>query len=101
MSINFNIRMEEELKERAFPVIERYGLTPAQAVKLFLRQIADTQTIPLTLNHHATPVPNALTRAAIAEARAGGGEVYDSVEEALAALKALGEEPPQTVSEKS
>lgn len=89
MSINFNIRMEEELKERAFPVIERYGLTPAQAVKLFLRQIADTQTIPLTFNHHAIPVPNALTRAAIAEARAGGGEVYDSVEEALAAFDAL------------
>lgn len=30
---NFNIRMDEKLKEEAFPIIESYGLTLAQAVK--------------------------------------------------------------------
>ena len=46
-SINFNIRMDKSLKERTFPIIESYGLTPAQAVKLFFNQIANTRIIPL------------------------------------------------------
>lgn len=61
MSINFNIRMDESLKERAFPIIESYGLTPAQAVKLFLNQIADTQALPLSLAYKAGKIPNAVT----------------------------------------
>ena len=52
-SINYNFRMDEELRDLAFPVIESYGLTPPQAIKLFLKQIADTKTIPLTFNHNA------------------------------------------------
>lgn len=66
-STNFNIRMDENLKQRAFPVIESYGLTPAQAVKLFLTQIADTKTIPLTFNHNQNRIPNAETVAAMQE----------------------------------
>lgn len=66
-SVNFNIRMDQSLKERAFPIIERYGLTPAQAVKLFFNQIADTQTIPLSFDYHADKVPNATTLAAMQE----------------------------------
>lgn len=66
-SINYNFRMDKELKERAFPIIESYGLTPAQAFKLFLNQIADTQTIPLSLDYKKKQ-PNAETLAAIQEA---------------------------------
>lgn len=66
-SINFNIRMDESLKERAFPIIESYGLTPAQAIKLFLNQIADTQKIPISFEHHAGQIPNATTREAMEE----------------------------------
>ena len=68
MSINFNIRMDESLKERAFPIIESYGLTPAQAVKLFLNQIADTQALPLSLAYKAGKIPNAVTTRALEEA---------------------------------
>nr|WP_314488252.1 type II toxin-antitoxin system RelB/DinJ family antitoxin [uncultured Kingella sp.] len=66
-SINFNIRMDESLKERAFPIIESYGLTPAQAVKLFFNQIANTRSIPLSFNHEDR-VPNEATRQAMLEA---------------------------------
>lgn len=52
-SINFNIRMDEDLKKRAFPIIESYGLTPAQAVKLFFNQIATTQSIPISFEYNA------------------------------------------------
>lgn len=83
-AINFNIRMDESLKERAFPVIESYGMTPAQAVKLFFNQIAATQTIPLSFEHNAR-IPNIATRRAIEEAeadwKAGRLKAYSSLEE--------------------
>ena len=68
-SINFNVRMDKNLKERAFPIIESYGLTPAQAIKLFLNQIADTRTIPLSFTHHAKSEYNEATRRSLIEAR--------------------------------
>lgn len=90
-TINFNFRMNTSLKERAFPIIESYGLTPAQAIKLFLNQIAITQTIPLSFEHNAGHIPNALTRQAIEEAEAEFATAirYQSVEDALSAMQAL------------
>jgi len=41
---NFNIRLDDDLKARAFAVIERFGLTPTQAMRMFLTQLAATHT---------------------------------------------------------
>ena len=91
MSTNFNIRMDEDLKEQAFPVIESYCLTRAQAVKLFLRQIADTRVIPLSFDYKAGYIPNSLTQRAIEEARAEPAKTlhYKTVTEAVEAIQAL------------
>lgn len=56
---NYNIRLDQELKERAFSVLESYGLTPSQAIKLFLHQVAKTNTVPLSFYYQA--VPNLIT----------------------------------------
>ena len=48
---NYNIRLDEALKNQAFSVIEGYGLTPAQAIKLFLHQVAETGCIPLDFSY--------------------------------------------------
>ena len=48
---NFNMRLDQDLKERAFSIIESYGLTPAQAIKLFLNQIAETKAVPISLDY--------------------------------------------------
>jgi RHH-type rel operon transcriptional repressor/antitoxin RelB len=48
---NYNIRLEQELKNRAFAVIESFGLSPAQAIRLFLKQTAETNIIPLTFDY--------------------------------------------------
>lgn len=63
---NYNIRIEQDLKNRAFTVFESYGLTPAQAFKLFLNQVADTQAVPLSFDYKAK-IPNAVTQAAMQE----------------------------------
>lgn len=54
---NYNIRLDQELKDKAFAVFESYGLTPSQAIKLFLTQIADTHTIPLSFDYKAVSNP--------------------------------------------
>ena len=48
---NFNIRLDDDLKARAFAVIERFGLTPTQAMRMFLTQIAETDSV--IINHHS------------------------------------------------
>ena len=48
---NYNIRLDQELKENAFAVFASYGLTPSQAIKLFLTQVAQTNQVPLSFEY--------------------------------------------------
>jgi DNA-damage-inducible protein J len=32
---NFNLRLEQDLRDKAFPVFERYGLSASQALNYF------------------------------------------------------------------
>ena len=91
MSINFNIRMDESLKERAFPIIEIYGLTPAQSVTLFLNQLADTQDLPLSLAYKAGKIPNAVTIRALKEAIAKRSNTAPPTSTQAAAIQAMQE----------
>ena len=63
---NFNLRLEQDLRDRAFPVFERYGLSASQAFKLFLTQVAETNKIPLSFDYaDAENVPNSVTKKSI------------------------------------
>ncbi|WP_019674150.1 type II toxin-antitoxin system RelB/DinJ family antitoxin [Psychrobacter lutiphocae] len=69
---NFNMRLDDDLKASAYPVLEQYGLTPTQAVRMFLNEIAQTKKIPLSLDWASdTPsyAPNLETAKAISEGR--------------------------------
>ncbi len=76
-----NIRVDDTLKQQAFGVIERFGMTPSQAFKMFLTQIAQTGTIPLSLDYQVADnnksnqaiayESNPISRQAIAEFRTG------------------------------
>ena len=59
-------RMEPDLKTDAERVLAAVGLSPTEAVRLFYRQIALRGGLPFDVR-----VPNAATRAAMAEARKG------------------------------
>ena len=62
---NYNIRLDQELRDRAFSVFESYGLTPSQAIKLFLNQVAETNTVPLSFDYHAKPSNSTLQAVAV------------------------------------
>ncbi|WP_256692871.1 type II toxin-antitoxin system RelB/DinJ family antitoxin, partial [Histophilus somni] len=36
------MRLDNDLRGRAYPILEQYGLTPSQAVRMFFNQIAQT-----------------------------------------------------------
>lgn len=61
-STNYNIRLDQELRDNAFAVFESYGLTPSQAIKLFLTQVAQTNTVPLFFDYQATLNLNTLPK---------------------------------------
>jgi addiction module RelB/DinJ family antitoxin len=45
-AVNFNMRLEEDLRDNANHIFEEYGLTMPQAFKLFLNQVVKTRTVP-------------------------------------------------------
>ncbi|MBP3221250.1 MAG: type II toxin-antitoxin system RelB/DinJ family antitoxin [Neisseriaceae bacterium] len=90
MSVNYSVRLDENLKNQAFSVIEEYGLTPAQVIKMFFRQIAETRAIPVSLRYKSDE-PNEETQRAMREAdedfAAGRLKVYNSNQEMYEDLK--------------
>lgn len=81
---SYTFRLDADLKAQAFEVFKNYGLNPAQALKMFLRQVADTKTIPVQLDYQ----PNTETAEAIEELINGKGTKIDSIEELIAQIKA-------------
>lgn len=83
---SYNIRLDESLKNKAFSVFESYGLTPAQAIKLFLNQVAETNTIPLSFEYHKEnieKIPNQTTLDAIYEACNNDLKRYDNLSDMI------------------
>ena len=81
---NLNIRIEPEIKKQAEETLEYLGLTMAEAVKLFLRQVILTDSIPFEIRK---PKYNKETLAAIAEAeemsKKNTGKIYNNFDEIL------------------
>ncbi|ELA09335.1 RelB-like antitoxin of toxin-antitoxin module [Moraxella macacae 0408225] len=49
MNTNFNLRLDKQLKAQSFSVIESFGMTPSQFMRLILKQVADTGSLPFNL----------------------------------------------------
>lgn len=70
MTTNFNLRLDEQLKSQSFRVIEGFGMTPSQFMRLVLKQVADTGSLPLSFEKRTTAViPNEFTAQAIRQGR--------------------------------
>lgn len=81
-----HVRVDEALKEEASAALAAIGLSTAEAIRLFLHRIVAEQAFPLELK-----VPNAQTRAAIAEAEnivRSRGVRFADADELVTALEA-------------
>ncbi len=54
---SFSFRLSDSLKAQSFEVIEKYGLTPSQAINMFLTQVARTHTVPVDLSYLQSDEP--------------------------------------------
>lgn len=84
-AVTYNIRLDQELRDEAFEVLDSYGLTPSQGIKLFLKQVAKTRTVPLTFDYQKdyqlSQQGERLLRQTIEEFEDGEYETFDTVED--------------------
>lgn len=59
-------RIDSTIKEKATQLFEHMGLTLSEAIRLFIYQSVAEERIPFSIN-----APNAVTRAALEEAKQG------------------------------
>lgn len=84
---NFNMRLDNDLRGRAYPVLEQYGLTPSQAVRMFFNQIAQTGKVPLsfdwadTIPHKLSENGERLLRESIADFENGNYTTHESLDD--------------------
>ena len=71
-------RIDQDTKERASAALAEMGLSVSDAIRLLMFRIADEKRLPFEVK-----VPNAETRAAMAELEAGKGHRYANSAELL------------------
>ena len=74
-----HVRVEERVKARATKALAAMGLSVSDAVRLLLTRVAAEKALPFEVK-----VPNAETRAAMAEVERGGLKSYATFAEAMA-----------------
>jgi DNA-damage-inducible protein J len=83
-----HVRVDDETKEQAAAALDAMGLSVSDAVRIFLKRVVADQAFPLELK-----VPNAATRAAMAEADqmiAEGKARFENVAQLTADLEKAG-----------
>jgi DNA-damage-inducible protein J len=76
-----HVRLDGKIKARAEKALSAMGLSLSDAVRVLLTRVAAEQALPFEVK-----VPNAVTRAAMAEARKGGLRSASSVSALMADL---------------
>lgn len=82
---NLNIRIDEDLKNQAKAILEGYGISPSQAVKMLFLELVATRKFPLNLSYQAdyppsNHQPNHQTILAMQELENGGGRSYSDLQ---------------------
>ncbi len=88
-------RIEPELKDSASLVLAECGLNLSDAIRLFLRQVVAQQGLPFEIR-----TPNAVTVAAMKEARAIGGARFGGAQELIDDLEKAGAAKARKTSKK-
>ena len=68
---NLNIRIDDDLKHQAKAILDGYGISPSQAVKMLFLELVATRKFPLSLSYQADYEPNEITLRAIGELESG------------------------------
>ena len=78
-----HVRVEAETKVKAAEALAAMGLSVSDAVRVFLKRVAEEKALPFEVR-----VPNAKTKAAMRELNAGKARRFGTVGELMADLDA-------------
>jgi DNA-damage-inducible protein J len=76
-------RIDGQVKEKAAKVLADMGLSVSDAIRMLLVRVAAEKALPFEVR-----VPNAETRAAMAEVEQGASKSFESVADLMAELNA-------------
>lgn len=85
----YQVRLDSQEKKQAFAVFKQLGITPAQAVRLFFKQVVLTKSIPFAIENQNINMEQLLKmRKAKSEAKAStsGLDEHEALFEELNAL---------------
>ena len=83
-NVTVQARVSPELKQEAEAVLSDIGLSTADAIRVFLKQVVNSGGLPF---QPTAKIPSAETREAIMELEKGGGEVFETTDELFADWK--------------
>lgn len=92
MSNNFNMNFDPVVRQQFAELTANYGLTVAQAFKLFANQAIKTGVLPLSFDWERVPALNSQTQQAVAQGQAdyqAGRLDVLAPDDAIQALQAL------------
>lgn len=79
----YQIRLDAQEKQQAFEVFKQLGLTPAQAVRMFFKQVVLTQSIPFNIEHK-NPIPfNHLNKNPLDQDEEAYQDIFSELDEIL------------------
>jgi len=76
MNLSISTRIDYETKIAFTDVCEEIGITPSEAMRIFVREVVDSHRIPFEIKDKQ---PNELTRQAMQELNSGQGHKVSSV----------------------
>ena len=65
----YQVRLDSQEKKQAFAVFKQLGMTPAQAVRLFFKQVVLTKSIPFTIENQSIDMEQLLKLKKVKHAR--------------------------------
>ena len=80
-NVAIQARVSPELKQEAEAIFADIGMTTAEAIRIFLKQVVNSGGLPF---QPTARTPNAETLAAMVELENDGGQIFQSTDELFA-----------------
>ena len=76
----YQVRLDSQEKKQAFAVFKQLGITPAQAVRLFFKQVVITKSIPFAIENQNINMDQLLKLRKIKQEQQQTGQLNNSVD---------------------
>lgn len=76
----YQVRLDSQEKKQAFAVFKQLGITPAQAVRLFFKQVVITKSIPFAIENQNINMDQLLKLRKIKQEQQQNGQLNNNVD---------------------